>query len=202
MPSNALNLRSIDHGCWKLSWRLCMWMASGTQYPDLYKAEIAVLWCLQTEALATAAVRAATKLQAALIVVFTVTGRTASLIAKYRPQQPILTVSCSVSMQHLMNTLWLHYLPCRRTDGLAWAELLVALGLTWLASLGFVHLQHCDAIQHCELTAGSQQHSAAVCHRPASTGGAQGQCVLHAQPLRCRDTLPPGPHQSLCSWLL
>jgi pyruvate kinase len=47
---------------------------------------------LQTEALATAAVRAATKLQAKLIVVFTVTGRTARLIAKYRPQQPILTV--------------------------------------------------------------------------------------------------------------
>jgi pyruvate kinase len=46
----------------------------------------------QTEALATAAVRAATKLQAKLIVVFTVTGRTARLIAKYRPQQPILTV--------------------------------------------------------------------------------------------------------------
>eukprot|EP00775_Hariotina_reticulata_P003649 gene3649-3910_t len=46
----------------------------------------------KTEALATAAVRAATKLQAALIVVFTVTGRTANLIAKYRPQQPILTV--------------------------------------------------------------------------------------------------------------
>lgn len=46
----------------------------------------------KTEALATAAVRAATKLQAALCVVFTVTGRTARLIAKYRPQQPILTV--------------------------------------------------------------------------------------------------------------
>jgi hypothetical protein len=46
----------------------------------------------QTEALATAAVRAATKLRAALIVVFTVTGRTARLIAKYRPAQPILTV--------------------------------------------------------------------------------------------------------------
>ena len=47
---------------------------------------------LQTEALATAAVRAAYKLNAALIIVFTVTGRTARLIAKYRPQQPVLTV--------------------------------------------------------------------------------------------------------------
>jgi len=50
----------------------------------------------QTEALATAAVRAATKLRAALIVVFTVTGRTARLIAKYRPHQPVLTVRCAV----------------------------------------------------------------------------------------------------------
>ncbi|KIZ01912.1 pyruvate kinase [Monoraphidium neglectum] len=46
----------------------------------------------KTEALATAAVRAATKLRAALIIVFTVTGRTARLIAKYRPGQPILTM--------------------------------------------------------------------------------------------------------------
>ncbi|KAI8477220.1 MAG: pyruvate kinase [Monoraphidium minutum] len=46
----------------------------------------------KTEALAMAAVRAATKLRAALIVVFTVTGRTARLIAKYRPSQPVLTV--------------------------------------------------------------------------------------------------------------
>ena len=46
----------------------------------------------KTEALATAAVRAATKLRAALIVVFTATGRTARLIAKYRPHQPVLTV--------------------------------------------------------------------------------------------------------------
>jgi pyruvate kinase len=53
---------------------------------------------LQTEALATAAVRAATKLQAKLIVVFTVTGRTARLIAKYRPQQPILTVRCLTAL--------------------------------------------------------------------------------------------------------
>jgi pyruvate kinase len=37
---------------------------------------------LQSEALASSAVRAAHKMQAALIVVFTVTGRTARLLAK------------------------------------------------------------------------------------------------------------------------
>jgi hypothetical protein len=47
---------------------------------------------LQHEALASSAVRAAAKLQAALIVVFTVTGRTPRVVAKYRPSQPILTV--------------------------------------------------------------------------------------------------------------
>lgn len=44
------------------------------------------------EALASSAVRAAGKLQASLIVVFTVTGRTPRIVAKYRPSQPILTV--------------------------------------------------------------------------------------------------------------
>ncbi len=46
----------------------------------------------QHEALASSAVRAAAKLHAALIVVFTVTGRSARVVAKYRPNQPILTV--------------------------------------------------------------------------------------------------------------
>ena len=47
----------------------------------------------QVEALASSAVRAALKSQAALIIVFTVSGRTARLVAKYRPSQPILAVS-------------------------------------------------------------------------------------------------------------
>ncbi|KAG2488957.1 hypothetical protein HYH03_012576 [Edaphochlamys debaryana] len=47
------------------------------------------------EALASSAVRAAEKISAALIIVFTVTGQTARLVAKYKPASPILTVVCS-----------------------------------------------------------------------------------------------------------
>lgn len=44
------------------------------------------------EALASSAVRAAGKINAKLIIVFTVTGNTARLVAKYKPAMPILTV--------------------------------------------------------------------------------------------------------------
>lgn len=44
------------------------------------------------EALASSAVRAAYKICASLIIVFTESGRTASLVAKYRPSQPVLCV--------------------------------------------------------------------------------------------------------------
>eukprot|EP01023_Acetabularia_acetabulum_P038593 TRINITY_DN3699_c0_g1_i1.p1 TRINITY_DN3699_c0_g1~~TRINITY_DN3699_c0_g1_i1.p1 ORF type:complete len:718 (-),score=139.77 TRINITY_DN3699_c0_g1_i1:849-3002(-) len=44
------------------------------------------------EALASSAVRAADKIDAKLLIVVTDTGRTASLVAKYRPPVPILTV--------------------------------------------------------------------------------------------------------------
>lgn len=46
----------------------------------------------KAEATASSAVRAAGKVGAALIIIFTVTGRTARIVAKYRPKQPILTV--------------------------------------------------------------------------------------------------------------
>ncbi|GLC42008.1 hypothetical protein PLESTF_000110500 [Pleodorina starrii] len=46
------------------------------------------------EALASSAVRAAAKINAALIIVFTVTGQTARLVAKYKPASPILTIVC------------------------------------------------------------------------------------------------------------
>ena len=44
------------------------------------------------EAIASSAVRAAEKVAAKLIIVFTDTGLTASLVAKYRPSVPILTL--------------------------------------------------------------------------------------------------------------
>ncbi|KAG2439721.1 hypothetical protein HYH02_010599 [Chlamydomonas schloesseri] len=59
------------------------------------------------EALASSAVRAAAKINAALIIVFTVTGQTARLVAKYKPACPILTVVC----------------PDIKSDGLKWTLL-------------------------------------------------------------------------------
>ncbi|KAL3153441.1 hypothetical protein ABBQ38_011776 [Trebouxia sp. C0009 RCD-2024] len=44
------------------------------------------------ESIASSAVRAADKVQAALIIVYTHTGHTASLVSKYRPAMPILTL--------------------------------------------------------------------------------------------------------------
>ena len=46
----------------------------------------------KVEAMASTAVRAAEKIRAAAIVVFAYTGRTTSLVAKYRPAMPVLTV--------------------------------------------------------------------------------------------------------------
>ena len=57
------------------------------------------------ESLASSAVRAADKVAARLIVVFTQTGRAARLVAKYRPTVPILSV----------------VVPKLHTNGLAWA---------------------------------------------------------------------------------
>lgn len=44
------------------------------------------------ESIASSAVRAADKVGAAMIVVYTASGRTAQLVAKYRPPMPILTL--------------------------------------------------------------------------------------------------------------
>lgn len=56
------------------------------------------------ESIAAAAVRTADKVDAALIVVMTHTGKTASLVAKYRPRQPIMTL----------------VVPYLKRDGLKW----------------------------------------------------------------------------------
>lgn len=44
------------------------------------------------ESIASSAVRAADRVGASLIVVYTHTGKTAQLVAKYRPPMPILTL--------------------------------------------------------------------------------------------------------------
>ena len=46
----------------------------------------------KVEAMASTAVRAAEKIDAALLIVFAYTGRTTSLVAKYRPKMPVFTV--------------------------------------------------------------------------------------------------------------
>jgi pyruvate kinase len=46
----------------------------------------------QAEALASSAVRAASKVGASMIVVFTRTGHTAQLVSKYRPNMPIMSL--------------------------------------------------------------------------------------------------------------
>ncbi len=56
----------------------------------------------QVEALASSAVRAADKLGAALIIVFTGTGRTARIVAKYRPPVPVLAVRRETSPEMII----------------------------------------------------------------------------------------------------
>lgn len=58
----------------------------------------------RAEALASSAVRAATKVGASMIIVFTASGQTAALVAKYRPPMPILTL----------------VVPTLQSDGLKW----------------------------------------------------------------------------------
>ena len=55
-------------------------------------AGTSVSYSAKLESMAAACVKTAGKVGAALIVVVTHTGKTASLIAKYRPQQPIMTL--------------------------------------------------------------------------------------------------------------
>lgn len=59
----------------------------------------------EQEALASSAVRAARKVNAAMLVVFTETGATAKLLAKYKPETPIVSL----------------VIPQLKTDGLSWS---------------------------------------------------------------------------------
>ena len=58
---------------------------------------------MQTEALASSAVRATTKLGATMVLAFTKTGRTARLLAKYRTSVPILTVRFPIFCLHFID---------------------------------------------------------------------------------------------------
>jgi pyruvate kinase len=57
---------------------------------------------MQTEALASSAVRATTKLGAKIILAFTKTGRTARYLAKYRSAVPIVTVCACALLSYMM----------------------------------------------------------------------------------------------------
>lgn len=61
--------------------------ASGSKSKNYHGAALP-----KVEAMASTAVRAAEKINAALLIVFAYTGRTTSLVAKYRPKMPVFTV--------------------------------------------------------------------------------------------------------------
>jgi pyruvate kinase len=56
----------------------------------------------RVESIASTAVRVADKIQASLIIVYANSGRTASLVAKYRPQMPILTLVVPHLKSHVL----------------------------------------------------------------------------------------------------
>lgn len=110
------------------------------------------------EALASSAVRAASKIEAKLIIVFTVTGNTARLVAKYKPAMPILTVSVCVCVT-ACTWAW----ACQ-THTCSWmlavmhrsrraALLLQILRLGWPVT----HKQHCWCMTRAQLQ-GLQHH--------------------------------------------
>ncbi|GAB4821631.1 hypothetical protein N2152v2_008677 [Parachlorella kessleri] len=70
----------------------------------LKRARAGMAQVLKLESIASSAVRTAEKINAGLIVVMTQTGRTASLVAKYRPPMPVLAV----------------VVPTLRSNGLGW----------------------------------------------------------------------------------
>jgi pyruvate kinase len=92
------------------------------------------------ESLASSAVRAADKVAARLIIVFTQTGRAARLVAKYRPTVPILSV----------------VVPKLLTDGLHWkfTGLAQARGLSVCAPVRLCALPlHCSAVARASIRA-------------------------------------------------
>mmetsp|Transcript_6339 Transcript_6339/g.18214 ORF Transcript_6339/g.18214 Transcript_6339/m.18214 type:complete len:686 (+) Transcript_6339:188-2245(+) len=72
---------------------------------DFSKQRLASPFLSRQEAIASSAVRAADKVGASLIIVYTGSGQTASLVSKYRPPMPILTL----------------VVPQLRSNGLSWS---------------------------------------------------------------------------------
>lgn len=74
--------------------RICLEAESSINYGELFKRkmETALTPMSQLESMASAAVRTANCINAALILVLTRGGTTAKLVAKYRPSMPILSV--------------------------------------------------------------------------------------------------------------
>lgn len=81
----------------KVMARVCFEAEGCIDYQQVYRATCqATMSPIDTrEAVARAAVETAQSINASLILALTETGRTAQLIAKYRPMQPILALSAS-----------------------------------------------------------------------------------------------------------
>lgn len=92
-PSRAGLLRDSRFSSRALLNHLVPGLRSGQRdAPRRTSCEPTLCRCVQTEALASSAVRASAKLGATLIVAFTKTGRTPGFLAKYRSSVPILAV--------------------------------------------------------------------------------------------------------------
>lgn len=90
-----------------------------------------------TEAVAQAAITMADHLKASAILALTETGRTSRLIAKYRPQSPILAITSAQRVVRRLAMNWgvlaIHY-PHRGSD-----EDKIQFAMTHAAKLGYVH---------------------------------------------------------------
>ncbi|KAF6256496.1 pyruvate kinase [Scenedesmus sp. NREL 46B-D3] len=87
MLSSSASLQP-HHGC---RWRVCV-LAGSAAYAAAPGRAQQLPFLSKLESLASSAVRTAGNTGAHLIVVYTATGRTAQLVAKYRPPMPILTL--------------------------------------------------------------------------------------------------------------
>ena len=116
-------LQSLDMMC-----RICREAENSLDYDELQNKAIRRIQkpIPVEESIASSAVRCAREIHAKLIIVVTENGRTPRLIAKYRPNIPILTVTwISTVVRHLTlcNSVIPMFLECRmdEEESLAWA---------------------------------------------------------------------------------